>query len=589
MAGKPKDMTGQVIGELKVDSYAGEGYWNCTCSCGVQKKIRGYELRTGKITSCGHDKTKSNEFIDLTGKKFGEWTPLKYVGKGNWLCRCSCGKELVVGGWELRHETSKSCGHFVPDLKPGDKFNDWTVIEYVGSGKYRCICSCGKEGLILKNHLVNGISKSCGHNKIKDLTGQRFGEWLVISRAPNYKYTCKCSCGTVRDVFESNLLNGTSKSCGCKSNELFKNTMTDKYGVSSYAKLNRSDEQLKMIETKENFEYYLNKLAIDLNRIPIVVEVSEMLGINETNTLKYIHKYNAENLVNLGWSWKSSYETEIMEMFPGGEQSNRSVLGNGEIDILYRDKGIGIEFNGNYWHSSIFVDRLYHKNKSLRALEKGVRIIHVFEYEWNDDIKREKIINIINNALGNYKYTIYARDCTISKVDTKSTEIKDFINKYHLQGYTNSQVGYGCYYKGELIGVMTFGAPRFNNECEWELIRLVWNFDYKVIGGTERLFKHFISEFNPSSIISYCNVAKFSGNIYKNLGFKNEGVTNPNYVWYNNHSNLVLQRYETTLEKLKKAGYGNIGDSEEEIMENLGYIRIYDSGNFKFIWRNLNG
>ena len=46
--------------------------------------------------------------------------------------------------------------------------------------------------------------------------GDRFGSWEVISPAskPNY-YTCKCTCGTVRDVYKWNLTRGLTLSCGC--------------------------------------------------------------------------------------------------------------------------------------------------------------------------------------------------------------------------------------------------------------------------------------------------------------------------------------------------------------------------------------
>lgn len=52
-----------------------------------------------------------------------------------------------------------------------------------------------------------------------DLTGQRFGRWTVIGRGENRKkrvfWTCKCDCGTIKDVASKSLRFGNSKSCGC--------------------------------------------------------------------------------------------------------------------------------------------------------------------------------------------------------------------------------------------------------------------------------------------------------------------------------------------------------------------------------------
>ena len=46
-----EDFTGKKINEFTVDSYAGNSYWNCTCSCGNQVQIRAYELKRGIIKS----------------------------------------------------------------------------------------------------------------------------------------------------------------------------------------------------------------------------------------------------------------------------------------------------------------------------------------------------------------------------------------------------------------------------------------------------------------------------------------------------------------------------------------------------------
>lgn len=53
----------------------------------------------------------------------------------------------------------------------------------------------------------------------KDITGQRFGRWSVISRTPNKgirtQWLCRCDCGEQRIVDSNNLRTGLSRSCGC--------------------------------------------------------------------------------------------------------------------------------------------------------------------------------------------------------------------------------------------------------------------------------------------------------------------------------------------------------------------------------------
>lgn len=54
---------------------------------------------------------------------------------------------------------------------------------------------------------------------LKDLTGQRFGQWLVLRRAENrgksVMWECQCDCGTVKLVHGTSLKSGTSTNCGC--------------------------------------------------------------------------------------------------------------------------------------------------------------------------------------------------------------------------------------------------------------------------------------------------------------------------------------------------------------------------------------
>ena len=42
---------------------------------------------------------------------------------------------------------------------------------------------------------------------------------------------------------------------------------------------------------------------------------------------------------------------------------------------------------------------------------------------------------------------------------------------------------------------------------------------YRVVGGASKLFKQFITDDDPESIISYCDLRYFTGELYTNLGF----------------------------------------------------------------------
>lgn len=58
----------------------------------------------------------SREKIDLTGQRFNSWSVLErdFNGKNRearWLCRCVCGRESTVRGYDLRNGSSRQCNH----------------------------------------------------------------------------------------------------------------------------------------------------------------------------------------------------------------------------------------------------------------------------------------------------------------------------------------------------------------------------------------------------------------------------------------------------------------------------------------------
>ena len=74
----------------------------------------------------------------------------------------------------------------------------------------------------------------------KDLTGQIFGRLTVLRRVENIitkhkrsriAYECQCTCGEHKIIQADNLLNNSTKSCGCLQKELIKN-LNYKYGFS---------------------------------------------------------------------------------------------------------------------------------------------------------------------------------------------------------------------------------------------------------------------------------------------------------------------------------------------------------------------
>lgn len=49
-------------------------------------------------------------FIDMRGRRYARLTPVAYMGRGRWRCRCSCGRMTEANGGDIRSGHTRSCG-----------------------------------------------------------------------------------------------------------------------------------------------------------------------------------------------------------------------------------------------------------------------------------------------------------------------------------------------------------------------------------------------------------------------------------------------------------------------------------------------
>lgn len=92
-------------------------------------------------------------------------------------CKCDCGTIYTVNHRNLVHTRTKfrSCGCMKKEDLTNKKFGDLTVIKFVGKrpiGNYsrvsmiwECVCSCGKISNVVTANLLSGNTQSCGCRK----------------------------------------------------------------------------------------------------------------------------------------------------------------------------------------------------------------------------------------------------------------------------------------------------------------------------------------------------------------------------------------------------------------------------------------
>lgn len=122
----------------------------------------------------------------------------------------------------------------------GKKFGKLEVLGCAKNVKYKytCKCECGNIVDIYSFNLRSGRTKSCGceKKKIHIDNGTRFNRLTVICKSEvtdKYRrefYKCKCDCGNIVNVAKNSIISNSTKSCGCLKTK-YKNIIGMKFGL----------------------------------------------------------------------------------------------------------------------------------------------------------------------------------------------------------------------------------------------------------------------------------------------------------------------------------------------------------------------
>jgi hypothetical protein len=230
----------------------------------------------------------------------------------------------------------------------------------------------------------------------------------------------------------------------------------------------------------------------------------------------------------------------VKTLWSDAENRNRKVIQPKEIDIFIPSRNVGIEYNGLHWHAD---DRSSTTLKTKWELcrGKGVRLIQIFEDEW---LNRRYVVEDLIRAVLGLRDVRNARDLTVKVIEKNAA--KEFLENWHISGYTRSTNHYGAFDDDTLVAVLTTSKSRFDTN-DVEIVRFASSCHIR--GGFKKMFNHVIREEQPSSVISYADLRFGTGNTYVDAGFEDRGVTTPDYWWFKYGERLP--RYRTQKQNLK--------------------------------------
>jgi hypothetical protein len=296
---------------------------------------------------------------------------------------------------------------------------------------------------------------------------------------------------------------------------------------------------------------------------------------------------------------KSSGEEEVarfLSIFVPVLQRTRKLLRPRELDIHIPATALAVEYCGEFYHSHGSSEaererRHKHFEKYQDCVEKGVRLITLYESEWK--LRNHAIKRLLRNAIGAMKGRLVARQCELVRVASEDARL--FFERYHIQGGGGHGDHYGLVWKDKLVACMrfTFGANDRgpNGARSWTLTRYATRIP--VVGGASRLFTAFLREQNPAEVKSFSDNRFFDGAMYLQLGFRLDKELAPDYIVWSPKIGLRPKsdyQRKALPERLLDHGMGDVFDpktdprTEAEITYLMGARRLYDCGKKRWIW-----
>ena len=268
---------------------------------------------------------------------------------------------------------------------------------------------------------------------------------------------------------------------------------------------------------------------------------------------------------------------------------NQNYIINEDDFLYFPDKQIAISLNEKYESSNLFKPKEYFSDLSNSYRDKGIRLMNLFDWRIDHEDSWSKIKMLLITAIGNPK-KIMSRKCEVKQIS--DSEAKTLNEKFHTMGHRKAKVTYGLFYQNQLVEIMSFSVAKWNRNIkadnEWEIIRgccgsinaTTLNNDpnniYFVAGGPTRLMSHFIKDYNPNIIFSYCEKDLFGGNSYLAANMKFVGNTGETKWWLCNEIDpetgkmgLIIPRNPSKYKELKERSNNQI---------------IWTCGSDRYVW-----
>jgi hypothetical protein len=217
-------------------------------------------------------------------------------------------------------------------------------------------------------------------NKI-DLQGMRFGRWTVLSEAGRDKHrkilwTCKCDCGTIREVNGAGLRNGDSQSCGCyKMKVLLDRNVT--HGMTRTRFYTIWQNMVRRCTDPKNthYEHYGGRgIKVDTRWHDFINFRDDLLIEYERHVKEFGEKDTTIDRIEVN----GNYELQNVRFATWAEQAqNRRVRSTNTSGVT----GVTKHIQTGKWSAQIFINGSYKYLGSYDSFDQAVEVRKLSEIE----------------------------------------------------------------------------------------------------------------------------------------------------------------------------------------------------------------
>jgi hypothetical protein len=518
---------------------------------------------------------------------------------------------------------------YILNLNKDKPFNE-NIYLWINNLDKPPVCCCGNDVKFL--NLTLGYSKHCSYNcsnssdniinkkketliKNYGILKQKIKEQTKKTNLERYGVENPAKSEIVKEKIKKTNLERYGVSCSLHNDDVSKQTKEtnlERYGVENPAKSEIVKEKMKQtnlerygvewqISSKQTVSKIhttnLERYGVENSKQILLKDMLDKLNnrdwLIEQNHILKKNLYQIKTEFNIGGEtvlprYFSLYNVEIkhynntigcIELCSFLKEHNiivnenvRNIISPYELDIFLPEYNIAIEYCGLYWHSTkIRPDKNYHLNKMKMCNEKGIKLITLYEDEWNykKDLVKQKILYKLKLS----KQSIGARKTCIR--DVGINESKFFLEENHIQGYVGSTVRIGLYYENKLVSLLC--VKKENNV--WNITRYASTVN--VSGGFSKLLNYFIEKNNPNEIITFADLRWDSGDLYIKNNFMVIDKIRPDYYYVVNDKRV--HKFNFRKKRISKKYNIDIDNkTESQLISELNILKIYDCGKIKY-------